>query len=426
MQRALAMLGGLLVAVGLWLTDARWNGLGGAAVVVLGGVALLGMIWMWQGRGQFGVAILTVAAASLMLVPVSLWVLEAPPEPAQQVPVDALDVEPALVEAPPPTRSETVQPEAPSCTRADWHCRVFTWMYEGQEYTLALELDPVAYQAYRDQDKPYRHREENGSTWKIPAYDAYVTDPRDDAWLGALAARLAEMAGDRSPVDQLSFVLAFVQSLPYTPDDISTGYDEYPRFPLETLVDSGGDCEDSSILFASLAQALNFSVILISPPEHMAVGVAVDTPQFYEYQGRHYAYAETTGDDWPMGVIPDIYQGVSVEVFDLVPGPLFDLEVTSAGSRGSVLTIHAEAHHTGTAPGTVGITAWIRNRADQTYGQAACSAREVLPGGYRTCDLPLDFANVPRGMEVQVVIRVHDQTYWYDQRQGQFITPYPN
>ena len=67
-------------------------------------------------------------------------------------------------------------------------------------------------------------------------------------------------------------VLDFVQRLPYTADDVSTGFDEYPRYPAETLMDRGGDCEDSAILAATILHRLNIRSICILFPTHMMIG----------------------------------------------------------------------------------------------------------------------------------------------------------
>jgi len=46
--------------------------------------------------------------------------------------------------------------------------------------------------------------------------------------------------------------LAFVQkSVSYQLDPAGS---EYPRYPVETLVDGVGDCEDSAILYASIVR----------------------------------------------------------------------------------------------------------------------------------------------------------------------------
>lgn len=80
---------------------------------------------------------------------------------------------------------------------------------------------------------------------------------------------------DWGTYDAVSFILAFVQSLPNTSNSITTGYDEYTRFPLETLVDGGGDCEDTSILFITLIRILGYDSVFIDLPRHLAVGLGL-------------------------------------------------------------------------------------------------------------------------------------------------------
>ena len=64
---------------------------------------------------------------------------------------------------------------------------------------------------------------------------------------------------------QVNFVLAFVHSITYT-DDLLTGFNEYYKSAIETLGDEEGDCEDSSILFASILSGLRFELALIVFP----------------------------------------------------------------------------------------------------------------------------------------------------------------
>lgn len=67
-------------------------------------------------------------------------------------------------------------------------------------------------------------------------------------------------------------VIAFVQSLPYASDSISSGYDEYPHYPLETLLERKGDCEDTAMLTAVLLRHLGYGASLIIYDNHCAVG----------------------------------------------------------------------------------------------------------------------------------------------------------
>ncbi len=73
--------------------------------------------------------------------------------------------------------------------------------------------------------------------------------------------------------DEVNFVLAFVQSIPYKLDNASTAYQDYPRFPVETLVDDVGDCKSHSVLFATLMLILDYGTVFINPPDHLAVGI---------------------------------------------------------------------------------------------------------------------------------------------------------
>jgi hypothetical protein len=134
----------------------------------------------------------------------------------------------------------------------------------------------------------------------------YTVDPI----VSQLAIGLKNAAEDEGYDDYqtVSFILAFVQSLPYTEDDVTTGADNYPRYPIETLVDEGGDCEDTSFLFAGIVKELNYGVCLINPPGHVAVGVLGSEDlagTYYELDGKRYYYCETTGSGWEIGECPD-------------------------------------------------------------------------------------------------------------------------
>jgi len=116
----------------------------------------------------------------------------------------------------------------------------------------------------------------------------------------------------------VSFALAFVQSMPYASDVVTTGYDEYPRYPIETIVDHGGDCEDTSILFSSIVRGMGYGTVLLKleKDNHLAVGVRIlenivnNWNQYYPLTyytayGNMYAYCETTTEGWKLGQKPD-------------------------------------------------------------------------------------------------------------------------
>ena len=108
-----------------------------------------------------------------------------------------------------------------------------------------------------------------------------------------------------SKQDRINFVLSFVQSLPYTLDTVSTGYDEFRRYAIETLIDGGGDCEDTTILVAAILRGLGEKTVLICTPGHIAIGVSGNfSGASVPYNGTEYYYCETTGTGWTVGDLP--------------------------------------------------------------------------------------------------------------------------
>jgi hypothetical protein len=197
--------------------------------------------------------------------------------------------------------------------QGDYYHEDFKWSYKGYEWTWSLDIPKSLYEEYRN--VPVSTRIKNG-----PAGYGFLTTT-NDYYLKKVAEKLQEAAAqkDYEPYDQVSFVLAFVQSLPYTSDSVTSGYDEYPRFPLETLVDNGGDCEDTSILFASLTLIMGYGTVYINPPDHYAVGVLGDNlaGAYYTNNDKTYYYCETTGDGWKIGEIPNQYKNTEAYIYEI-------------------------------------------------------------------------------------------------------------
>jgi hypothetical protein len=103
----------------------------------------------------------------------------------------------------------------------------------------------------------------------------------------------------------VSSVMALQQSFKYVYDMDSKGFEEYIRYPLETLVDREGDCDCHSICSAALLYSMGYEVVLlrIMFPEgdgHLALAVegAEGIPgNFFELSGKRYYYCEVTPPD---------------------------------------------------------------------------------------------------------------------------------
>jgi len=200
--------------------------------------------------------------------------------------------------------------------------RDFKWSYEGSDWNLTLQIPQGLYDYYKALPRS-----------PTSNYSIYVTHPLDDKYIEEIANKLLKTANDEGydSFQTISFAAAFVQSLPYTSDLVTTGFDNYPRYPIETLVDNGGDCEDTAILAASLIRALGYGTVLlrfdatVDRAGHVAVGVKGGEGIYgtsWTYEGDKYYYLETTSTGWEIGEIPDSVKDCSAYVYPMVAIPV--------------------------------------------------------------------------------------------------------
>ena len=202
---------------------------------------------------------------------------------------------------------------AQSLDQSQNYTREFSWDYGGNHWIWNLSIPVALYNAYKA--VPNSERTRNGPA----GYDMMATTK--DNYMQTLTEKLNESANQfgYGPVDKVNFVLAFVQSIPYSSDLNSTGYEEYPRFPIEVLVDQTGDCDCKSDLFATLILSLGYGAVFVNPPDHLAVGVLGDNLQgtYWTYQNQSYYYAETTGVGFKLGELPDEFTGKSAYIYPI-------------------------------------------------------------------------------------------------------------
>jgi hypothetical protein len=184
-------------------------------------------------------------------------------------------------------------------------------------------------------------------------YSAYITHPVDDRCINKLVVEINRIAekyrfDDR---DKVQFVSAFVQSLPYTVDSETTRYENYPRYPIETLVDIGGDCEDTSILLGSMLDKMGYDIVLVHFPrtknkiQHYGIGVALAGAYgtHWKINGEKYYYLETNRAGWQIGAISGSWSNVSPAIYELQPAPfLVSSWTTVEGSGISQVEVNIE------------------------------------------------------------------------------------
>ena len=105
---------------------------------------------------------------------------------------------------------------------------------------------------------------------------------------------------------------------------VEDGVDDFSKYPVETLCEGCGDCEDKAILFASLVRSVGFDVRICIVPGHAFVAVKLDSAPV-EGGGWHisrpdgdYYTCETTGYGWLIGDLPPDYQGETVYSYQVL------------------------------------------------------------------------------------------------------------
>ncbi len=198
-------------------------------------------------------------------------------------------------------------------TQTEYYSRDFSWNYGGETWTWNLTIPMSLCQAYVSVPDSVR------SHIQLSGFGYFTTT--EDPYLQSLVTRLNETAVQEgySAVQEVNFALAFVQSIPYATDLNSTGYQDYPRFPVETLFDNIGDCKSHSILFATLVLMLGFDAVYINPPDHLAVGVLGNNlgGTYWTYNNQNYYYCETTGEGFTVGQLPSQFDGVGAYVYPI-------------------------------------------------------------------------------------------------------------
>lgn len=279
--------------------------------------------------------------------------------------------------------------------------KVYEWSYQGKTWELAISI-PLSISDF------YENHE------RIPTedYSVYVTHPFDDEYLRSVIEKLNVIAiqEDLTESEKVNLLISFVQSLPYTYDNVSTPFDEYPRFPIETLVFGGGDCEDTSILTSALLYEMGHDVILINPPGHMAVGVNIDASgSFWTHEGSNYYYLETTGEGWQIGDCPDEYQ-VSAYLYGLTPMPVIT-HTWVASWENWEMNISINVTNSGTTMAE-SYRIWVAFDAGDGYvwNQTESEAFDLQFGREITIEMRL---NVPKNEHTRIIVEILDQDGYY-------------
>jgi len=219
----------------------------------------------------------------------------------------------------------------------------YVWGYNNTIYSLSFDLPQGEYDLYVNYSI-----ERNMTTLSDEENAIYFVTSNESVvvHVAECLLNLTEQTG-LDGTDEANMVLAFVQTLSYSNDTDTHLAEDYWSFPVETLHDGTGDCEDKSFLYSSLMEALGYQTALLLFDDHMAVGVYCTniTGWYYAVDGVKYYYSETTTTGWTIGEMPNGYSEATVLVISEV-----DADLPSAPIGLSAIAGDGEATLSWTAP----------------------------------------------------------------------------
>jgi len=198
---------------------------------------------------------------------------------------------------------------------------VYRVSYGGKEYVFKLSIAPD-YVAVFTTRLPHTLHENGDNVADFVA--------KDDPYVADLVTQAKAYASADAKVNAQELLLALAKNVKYNPDAY-TGELEYPKYAIETLVDQSGDCEDLSILAASLVGRLKGfdQVAFVFFPGHMGLGIKTNAQEMVdrtknsllighvEAEKTEYLYQEITDSTWVLGQIPDMYTKKKATVYQI-------------------------------------------------------------------------------------------------------------
>ena len=164
--------------------------------------------------------------------------------------------------------------------------------YEGEEYTIGFEM------RYSD---VFRYSYEDPMNYvRFDTVDSGRFITPDDCYVGKIADTILTITSGWNDLDRVACALDFVQAFEY---QVDPGL-EYFKYAAETLWDVGGDCEDTSILLASILDRMGYDAICTVFKDHVTVGVHIEGYSgkgVFRYNGVDYVLCETVESSFKPG-----------------------------------------------------------------------------------------------------------------------------
>ena len=275
--------------------------------------------------------------------------------------------------------------------------RRFDWSYKGVNWWYEVNLSNALYKSY--EDRPRIQLED----WAV-----YATHPGNE-WLTKGLADAIKRDGAKygySDYDMVETAILFAQGIPYTTDADTKGKSDYPRFPIETVVENTGDCEDHAFLLAAVTSALGYDTVLLDFPTHLAVGIAGDDSikgTYYNWRGKRFYFIETTATGWKLGQVPDKFKGMSATIMDLTAHPVYFCTWSYPAWQGYIpLTVNIENRGSADATDVV-VHAGCDAGNNQVWNQVKSASFNIGVDNKATVQINI---TPPRGKHTRVMVWV--------------------
>jgi len=199
---------------------------------------------------------------------------------------------------------------------------VYYTNYTTTQHSITLSVPYEKYDAYHEKDHPHWGEDNLTSSTNYITYNETI--------ISQIVATIRNQT--HSEEELANALLDFVQDKNYA---MSVRY--YPttelKYPIETLVEMGGDCDTHSFLYATLMKAAGFKVLLLFSNEtlsdglhHVATAVHFENPPEHSiseypsasfiYNDEKYYFAETTMWGSRVGDLPENFKDLT---FQMVP-----------------------------------------------------------------------------------------------------------
>ena len=168
----------------------------------------------------------------------------------------------------------------------------FQWDFRDVEYELSWNFNYNTYTQMRNLPHDIDWTGANDLGDVVSQYASFG-DPNENLYLRSFAETVKSYAiadGYTSELEVAEFVYAFVGDIQYQQNEMEVAGDsDYPKFPIETLWDQNGDCEDVALLYVAMMELLGYDAVF-------AVG-EVKSDQDDEWGGHAWALIHISGHD---------------------------------------------------------------------------------------------------------------------------------